>query len=59
MAGDFDLSDDDWEDSPVQRERHRMLKRVENMRAVTEFGQFEVGWNSALDRIAEWLRGRM
>lgn len=59
MAGDFDLSDDDWEDSPTQRERKRLLKRVESMKVVTEYGQYEAGWNDALSRLAEWLRGRM
>lgn len=58
MAGDFDLSDGDWEESVVVRERKRTLKAIDNMHIHAELGQYEAGWNDALTRLKERIVAR-
>jgi hypothetical protein len=59
VAGDFDMSDEDWEDATLLRERKRILKRLADMRIVPELGQYEAGWNDALGRIEQWVQERI
>jgi hypothetical protein len=53
------MSDEDWEDATLLRERKRILKRLADMRIVPELGQYEAGWNDALERIEQWVQERI
>lgn len=49
---------DEWEDSPLLRERRKVLRRVRDMKLAADFGQYEAGWNDALERVAQWIEER-